>query len=70
MISSAGSDSIWFAAAAESGQEREVNKMSKWKEMKEFSRYAVDPRKAKAAVLATELVIKTHAVKTAKAQQH
>ena len=33
--------------------------MSKWKEMKEFIRYAVDPRKAKAAVLATELVITT-----------
>ncbi len=33
--------------------------MSKWKEMKEFIRYAVDPRKAKAAVLTTELVITT-----------
>lgn len=33
--------------------------MSKWKEMKEFILYTVDPRKAKAAVLATELVITT-----------
>ena len=33
--------------------------MGKIRETAEFIRYAVDPRKAKAAVLATELVITT-----------
>lgn len=44
------------AAAAVSGPEREVGSMNKLRETAAFLRYAINPRKAKAAVLAGQCV--------------